>query len=63
MPVAVGEPHHLVFERRAVPGPDAGDAPVVERRPVAVAADQLVHGGRRVDDVAADLGTVDDARS
>ena len=60
VPLAVRKPHHLVFQRRAVPGPDPGDPPVVERRPIPVPADQLVHLGGRMDDVTADLAAVDD---
>ena len=31
MTLAVGKPHHLVLQRRTVPGTDSGDSPVVER--------------------------------
>ena len=46
MPLPVGKAHDLVFERRAVARADAGDLPVVERRPPDARADDLVHRDR-----------------
>ena len=42
MPLAMREPHHLVFERRAVSWPNSCDLPVVERGIADVPAHELV---------------------
>ena len=49
VPLALGEAHDLVLDRRAVARPDAGDLPRVHRRAVQVGAD---HGVRRAASVA-----------
>ena len=43
--LSLGEPHDLVLDRRAVPGPDGLDLAAVHRRAVEVGPDDLV-GGR-----------------
>ena len=59
MALAIGKPHDLVLERRAVARTDAPNLAVVERRLVDVAANELVHPCRRVQRVAGDLLPVD----
>ena len=55
MPLAIREPHDLVFERRTVARTDAADLPVVERTLVDVLLHQLAHAIVRVKQPAADL--------
>ena len=55
VPLLVREAHDLVFERRAIPGTDAGNLSVVERRLMDVPTHQIVDLCRRVNDVTGDL--------
>ena len=55
MGFAVGEPHHLVFNARAVARPARLDLAAVHRRPVEIGTDQGVDGGIRPRDPAVDL--------
>src|SRR5688572_10606919 len=43
MTLPVWEAHHLIFERRAVSGPNSGDLTVEERRFVDARTNELVH--------------------
>ena len=63
MPLPVREPHHLVFERRAVARTDALDLAVEERRLVDVLPHQLVDAVGRVQQVTGDLRPIDADRS
>ncbi len=55
---AIGEPHDLVLDRRAVARSNAFDGTRIERRAVESLANDLVRALRRVRDVAADLARV-----
>ena len=59
--VALREAHDLVFDRRAIARPAAGDLPGIHRRPADVRRDDLVGGGRRPRDVARHLRRGDGA--
>ena len=52
VPVAFGEPHHLVLDRRAIARADAFDLARIDRRAVEIGADQIVRGRRRAGDGA-----------
>ena len=62
VPLALGEAHDLVLDRRAVARTDAFDLAGVHRRPMEVGADDLVGGRRGLGDVAGDLRRGDRAR-
>jgi hypothetical protein len=57
MALFVGKAHHLVLERRAIPGADAGDLSVVQGRTRDVLAHDGVCAIGRVQNVTRDLRT------
>ena len=59
MPLAVGKPHHLVFERRAVARTDAVNLAVVQRRLADVLPHESLDALGRVKQIAGDLGRLD----
>ena len=52
MPLALGEAHHLVLDRRAIARPDPGDLAGIKRRAVEIGADHGVRRRCRLGDVA-----------
>jgi hypothetical protein len=55
MSFAICEPHHLVLERRTVPGSASGDRSGEQRRPVEMPRHEVVHEFVGVGDMAGDL--------